>query len=1221
MSDPKPKTVPTHEQAEDRPLGSGRRAYVRYPVVLDATVINTDGMEVPCEMRDFCMGGMLLMYRPPAVNTLREHERLVVRSMVPAGEADKILEFKARVVRLVQGGIGIAFINPEREGLQAMQQYALQHTRDADKRHAAKAASSGAEKGRALLGRRFVDVVAGCGRVVEETMDTILGQFGGKLSQHLFEQSRDTKDLHAQNTLFSASQLIKDGYTDIVLNVRRSFQDRLQDNIKKLLEEKKSQESKKSEFSLENMTLIGDEDLGAWLAVSEVTTKVEEKCKEALTNLEQRLSILFNTPITHANNPYGPALFAESIQAGISQFQFKENINTICFSVLKDILVNVLSDLYAKLNDILIKCGILPDLKFSVLSRSSGSEHDSEEESGGSESQQSSPEARNGATSKATSEPAQASSGAQNGLVAKEAQKATPPAGENKQPAENASQQDLYQVMRELRALREGLAQHRVHSVFGSAGPGSIMAGLVTDDLHSGNCFSTTELVEKIADLQGMTASFDEDGAGLASLKERIGTVLQEQCNTQGKKISIRDGNVLEVAGDLLDAMRTDPLVADSVKPWLRQLELPVIKLALRDPAMFFDQSHVVRQVVNNIAQLEFYRQDKGGPKQNSISNAIESLLENIAKEHEDGVEIFVDIQEKLTKLINVQNKAYEENVKDLIKECVERRPDPDNLEGDLSGAEDISAAEMKRLRSQGRRLKEGDNILFAPEGGVPQRMRVAWIDEDKSLYVLVNLRGIREKIFMIDDIARLIHAGILQPQANASDPAMDRAQYVIMQNLYQQVLHESTHDSMTGLIARREFEKLLNEALASAKREDLRHALLFIDVDKFSAINNSCGYSGGDRLLQDVAEILRGTAVSNGVVSRLGGDQFGILLNGHSLDEALAIAEHLIEKASSMKFTWKDSVFNVTLSIGLVPISVRSGDVDDLLKAAESSCNIAKDTGGNRLHVYHAGHARIAHEAEVMKWIGRIDKMLQEDTLEIRCQRIESISNDEGVLPYFEILVGVRDDEGNIVSPGEFIKAAEWYRRMPAVDRYIISKTLAWMDEHAHILDTFDGFSINLSGQSISEEGFIDFIIEQLGRVSVPCNKICFEVTETAGISNLSDASAFIERIKEMGCRFALDDFGSGMSSYGYLKNLPIDVVKIDGAFVKNLAPASSDYAVIKSITDIAHFMRKKVVAEYVESEEVLNLLREIGVDYVQGFMFDKPDSIDRLLQTHSVH
>ncbi len=249
------------------------------------------------------------------------------------------------------------------------------------------------------------------------------------------------------------------------------------------------------------------------------------------------------------------------------------------------------------------------------------------------------------------------------------------------------------------------------------------------------------------------------------------------------------------------------------------------------------------------------------------------------------------------------------------------------------------------------------------------------------------------------------------------------------------------------------------------------------------------------------------------------------------------------------------------------------------------------------------------------MKRVGKIDEILDENRLLLYCQRIEPINGDASVKSHFEILLRVVDEQGNSLSPNEFIQAAEWYGRMIAVDRWVVEQVFKWMADHRDTLDGIAAFTINLSGQSITDDSFIEFVLEQMKDTQIPQHKVCFEVTETVGISNLSDASAFIMEMKKTGCTFALDDFGSGMSSYAYLKNLPVDLIKIDGIFVKNMESNSVDYALVKSICEVGHFMNKKVVAEFVENDAILNLLREIGVDYAQGYVIDKPGPLDRLL------
>ena len=1266
MAIPKQTKLSSHEtdQTEERAAGTGRRAYVRYPAVLNATIVMSQGRKIPCEMRNFCMGGMLLHYKQLSNDgrstSIAMDEVITVHCEVPDAHGVSNVEFRASIARTTQDGVGVAFVNPDQENLQVMRAFALQFSVEAEKRRSQEAdvVKSGYGKS-GTLGRRYNDIISGCGRIVQETMDALLKELSAKMANHMFAISRDASSPEIQNDFFAASEAIKVGNAQFLDAIRSAFEARLRKIEVNPFSDEQSRHANDQEFSLEEMSLVGDDDLGAWLAVSEVAHKVEEKNKDSLACLEKRLSVVFDRNISHANNPYSPALFAESFQEGLGQLEFKESVNVACYGVLKEDLITRLSVLYGKLNSILVEYGILPNLKLRNLGGPVSSIN-SHEASTQSRSADSGSTARNevgdstsptdGQGGSVTSEAAHKASdliespiqGSQEPIraVASESplnnpaddSKSTSEAGSLKVSSHHSGRSradrsldnqetpsDLYQVLQDLRDLQRTFSARRAYAppdaqTNSRDALGPAVAPQPGEDLP--DYYSTSELVAAVADLQTNPRAFEPNGGQVIPFKSRVLSALSGHSHAEdGKGLNPRDSNVLEVTGDFLHAVQSDPLVAGSVKPWLKKLELPVLKLALQDPTLFFDQSHVARQVVNSIAELEFYRSEGASAGQNSISAAVEKLLEKIAMEHSDGVEIFSEIQAKLNKLVKIQNLAYAENVKDVVKACQQNPPVPEVYKFAAIDGSDISDSEMHKWTMFAQRLREGDDVLFSLLDGKPQRLRVAWMDAQRTLYVFVNLRGIKEKVMAVSDVAKLIRLGMIEPQGNAADPAMDRAQYSIMQNLYKQVVFESTHDSLTGLINRREFSRRLDEAVMDAKRQDKKHALMLIDIDQFGAINGNCGYGGGDKLLRDLIEILKKDLEDKAEIARVGSDEFGILVRECSLDDVLEIAERQIEEVANYKLDWEGNLFSVGLSVGIVPISARSGTVDELLQAAETSCNIAKDAGGNRLQVFHAGHSRLGHQGEVKKWAAKVDKILEESGLEIRCQRIEPIDSDGLLRPHFEILLGVKDEQGNIVSPVEFIKGAELSHKMSEVDRYVITTVLTWMNENADVIENFAGFTINLSGESLNEEGFVDFILDQLQGCRVPLEKICFEVTETVGITSLSDATLGIDRIKDTGCRFALDDFGSGMSSYGYLKNLPVDVVKIDGAFVKDLVADSSDYAVVKSITEIAHFMKKKVVAEFVENDDTLELLREIGVDYVQGFMIDKPGSLDRLV------
>jgi diguanylate cyclase (GGDEF)-like protein len=1199
------------DQDETPVKGPGRRVNVRYPVVLDAMIAVAQDRDFPCQMHNFSMGGMLLQYRQRFADTqplpIAVDDEITVHCVVPDEQGTRMLQFRARVVRTVQNGIGVAFLNPDKKSLHFMQRFALQFTLAAAKKRPQQAQGPNNENKKSdSRGRGNDDAINACNRAILATMDALLEQLRENLAVALHGMALCAINPDIKNDLLATEKFIKANITNFLETIRAEFKDRLRDKVSRLSDHGNSGQQPLAGIALNEMSLMGDEDLGAWLAVSDLTNKVEEANKLSMLDLEARLSAGFGMCIGRIDNPYSPVLFADALQAVLSQFKCRASVNEVCYTIVKEALIGLTPGLYDTLNGILADHGIQPESKSGNVNQSASSQgtHRAMNPSRPAGAMQSG-KSHSSAAAKARDE-AWHSTGSAHRVNGGGGMAAPHP----------ESFPDIYRVVQELRDLR------RIFSPKGSAAislpqdgtPSAAVAG--NNQRHgkeSSDCYTTSELISAVADMQRSAQPFAEE----ASTASRVLASLDARKRAgSGKEIDPRDGNVLEVTGDLLHAMQNDPLVAVGVKPWLRNLELPIIKLALQDPVLFFDQSHIARQVVNSIAKLEFYQQGTAGSMQNSISTAIEELLEKIKAEDSDGLKIFSDVQNSLNRLIHIQEAAYAENLKDLVHACRDCPPIPEVFESDSKGEAEASGAEMRKWMFFARRLRQGDDVLYSYSDDKPQRLRVAWIDDTQTVYVFANLRGTKEKVLKVSDVARMIRLGIMEPQGNSGDSAMDRAQYSIMQNLYKKVVYESTHDSLTGLIDRREFSRRLADGVKNAKLHDRRHALVVMDIDQFGAINANCGYEGGDKLLRHLIDIIGKDVQGKGQIARLGGDEFGILFNECSLDDALAIIEKQIEEVANYKLPWEGNLFSVTLSVGIVPISVRSGSVDELMQAAELSCKIAKEAGGNRLQVFHAGHSRIGHQVEMKKWAAKVDRILEAGELEIRCQRIEPIDGGGSLRPHYEILLGLKDGQGNIDSPVEFIKGAELSHRMSTVDRYVITKTLAWMNDNAEIMEKFAGFAINLSGESLNEEGFVDFILAQLQGVRVPHEKICFEVTETVGINNLSDVALLIDRVKDTGCRFALDDFGSGMSSYGYLKNLPVDVVKIDGAFVKNLVADSSDYAVVRSITEIAHFMKKKVVAEYVESGEILDLLRKVGVDYAQGYMIDKPGSLDRLAE-----
>ena len=430
--------------------------------------------------------------------------------------------------------------------------------------------------------------------------------------------------------------------------------------------------------------------------------------------------------------------------------------------------------------------------------------------------------------------------------------------------------------------------------------------------------------------------------------------------------------------------------------------------------------------------------------------------------------------------------------------------------------------------------------------------------------------------------------------------------------DLNRRLSYHASHDILTGLVNRREFENRVERALKSAKARETSYALLYLDLDQFKIVNDSCGHSAGDALLGQLGALLKSKIRWRDTLARLGGDEFGVLLESCSLEEAMNSAETLRMAIGEYKFVWEERNFRLGVSIGVVPITADNEDVAALLTAADSACAAAKEAGRNRIHSFQENDIDLMRRRREMQWAARINNALEENRFELFRQTIQPLQAEEDGAHY-EILLRMRDENGGIISPGLFIEAAERYGITPDIDRWVIRSAFRWLVSEADERERLALCSINLSGQSLGDEKFLPFVVDQFQMSGIDATKICFEITETAAIASYSQANRFINALKELGCKFALDDFGTGLSSFGYLKHFPVDFLKIDGSFVKEILHDPIDREMVRSINEIGHLTGKKTIAEFAENEEIITMLRGMGVDYAQGYGVSEPKRVTR--------
>ena len=453
-----------------------------------------------------------------------------------------------------------------------------------------------------------------------------------------------------------------------------------------------------------------------------------------------------------------------------------------------------------------------------------------------------------------------------------------------------------------------------------------------------------------------------------------------------------------------------------------------------------------------------------------------------------------------------------------------------------------------------------------------------------------------------------LIPCGIYLTQRMVSQ--VDRAERELKelklgQEYAVKLAYHASHDPLTNLVNRLEFEKRLALALHTASSQGRQHSVMYLDLDRFKIVNDTCGHAAGDQLLRQVSALLKEQVREGDSLARLGGDEFGVLLENCPLQEAIGIADKLRQCIGDFRFFSEGKSFSIGASVGVVQIADGTLNLTDILSAADAACYMAKEKGRNRVQFYRPHDSEVSMRRGEMEWVPRLQLALQEGRFVLYSQEIMSIGGQSSQASHHELLVRMIDPHGKIIPPMAFIPAAERYSIMPMIDQWVVHNAFAAISALGPDCGTY---SINISGASIGDERILEFVREQFRKFVMPPRSVCFEITETAAIANFDKAARFFGEMKSLGCLFSLDDFGAGMSSFGYLKHLPVDFVKIDGSFVKDLGHDPIAVAMVRAINDVGHVMGKKTIGEFVNGEVVLGALRDIGVDFAQGNWISPP-------------
>ncbi len=1270
---------------DDNLPGRENRAFSRNAIFLVGECVIPGHPDRMIEILDFCPGGIFLSFPiPPSPVPVRD-QTIEIRCSVPAAGGVQSLHFQGRVARADQSGAGIAFINPSFEALHFLHEYAKSNppaqTRSRRKKPAETKDSADLEAATELL-------LGTCRQMVEARLKPMVKVFLDQAGEHFFNLAGDARGIADKNAYYAAlSTFNKDGEAFSSEFLTR-MTNRLRQTP--LLVSCKKDSDKSGELTLslveddafEDWLSFTDMARAAELEHKEELTALERRLsvlfrqpvdkennpfgpgtisqifQEALTSLELDRKIasesckVFKKVLCQTGELYSE-LNQHLIDGGVLPvLRPGKQPAQPTYSARKNVADQQPEPAVAQ-PDPAAEPGITGLTAPPVHATDAGAAPDSPLPAAGHSSYAppvapggaipagavASPEmpglgAAPGGPLPQAGQPSFVPPVAPGGAVPGSGLQATPPEGMPQLP------QDWYKLMQGLGRLQQQLSAPAAHpgatpqmqrqtasSGVNASIPAPDQSGTPAELPAEPRHFTTDELLSALSRISQEAPAKPAGEKFHQDLMNKLQSALADVApGIEAREMPSRETNILEIGSNLFDSVLTDRLVADTVKPWLNQLSIPLIKMSLRDDSLFYDKSHLARQLINQIAELELF--SAASKVENAVRKKVDGLLSEISGADEVTPDLLQKMLKEVSLLVHVQNKAYEGNIRDLVAGCeAEDKLDKpaqktSKLGKFLSGLQNLTGEEapvekdeaLDEYRKRARRLKVG-NWLMLGNDDLQKRIRLAWVGKNQEKFVFVNVQGLREETLNQDELAQYLRSGEAVVLDDGDEQLVDRAQSAMLQKMHHQLLHESSHDQLTGLINRREFEKRLTEILARVRDSGMPSMLGFIDLEQFSVVNNTFGYEGGDRALLEVSRLLGQELGKDGVLARIGGDEFAMLMENCSLDDALRVTSRLTGVFRAYRFTSEGKSLSLSFSAGLVTIDPESESVESLLQAAESSCRIARTKGTNYVQVYRPDEASLARQANTVKWVSRIDEALDKNSFELRCQPIVCVGGKKVAIHHSEVLLRVPDGKGKLISPVDLILAAEHFRRMSSVDRWVIEHAFRWMVDRRDRLDELGGLAINLSGASLNEEGLIDFVISKAEEHKIPMNKVCFEITETVGVSHLSSASEFISELKKKtGCSFSLDDFGSGQSSYAYLKNLPVDYLKIDGVFVDKMDQNPYDFAVVKSITEIGHFMGKKIIAERVESEAVLKMLREIGVDYAQGYYLGKPRNMKTL-------
>jgi diguanylate cyclase (GGDEF)-like protein len=1239
----------TVERETDTASRSEQRRHVRIAVTQSALLSIGEQLDIQCEIQDFCQSGLFLRFNTPedALKLIGQKEKSLKISFIPPDViSQQTIEIQARLARRSPDGIGVAFVSNEREAIRALHKismatHAQRITLDLHQ-------NEGKEEVKRAARLLLTDFM---GIGIRHFIESIQARLGA-LSERIQSSDERRELIHKVEEL----------RTNFIVFKER-FDKGIDDSLSHIESDQRENEIQEG---IEDLSIVGEEEFEDWLNATDEASKIEERFHHELNNLEPRLEQLYVHPLDMRVNPYGPTSIFRVFSTALRSVSQSAGVKQAAYETLGQILPEHLAGLYQKLDEILPVALDVPRIR-KQLSGPINDRHERRYHMPMTESLDKLAEMLIGKASHHTQgDQGRMDDGNTKGRMAQALMSLF---RRNKDASIEAHSDEVAAEKSHQGVVIGSPLPYAGKVIHELALAGALPAGAEGQVQNSVDIFST--LVSAMgaersisAEIRPFMRRIEESLLKLAIQDpkfldtpnhpaHRTLNAIDRLSQVSSEDGEVKDGKLIKLINRWTERIRAEaavnPSIYDEARIQLEKVLEPLLRARLGRIARLQEalegwqktsqakraisreieqrlpegQVPVVAQDLLNAGWRNYLtrarlRNSYGDEEEKKAWESFDQVLAwlNIDSDQEiDRLQVHYVLQyiDSCLSVVSADRHEQERAIDRLAHDLLYTKDRSaiayttlNTTNGSMSDA-DMNEEERDSLEG----LRVGDWFLSEQ---MPEPLNLVWIGDDPPMYVFANYRGVKKFDAKPIDLAKRITSGEFSRTDSLELPLIDRSFSSMVQHMHRSLIRQAILDPATGLIKQKEFMRRVRQTWLRAGTSNCGYAIGVMDFDDLRLYQSQIDAKGMNELLNQLGIYLKSRMQNPDLFARCGEWIFAYLVEVNNYQEALSDAERLVSEVSKFNFVWNGQRFPLTVNIGLA-WSVDCLDSNKLYTKADEACITSKHDGRNRINVYREDDLAHQQEGGLVYWASNINKVLSDNRLTLRCQPIMPIHDVGGMPSHYEVLLGIPQNTGESISVGEFVASVERLKRGNELDRWVFDTVFDWIRRNPSTFERIGSFSVNVSGQSIGSKGFFDYVNAELAKGEIPGHKLIFEITESAAIDSFAHAETFVRHLRRYGCRFSLDDFGVGFSSYSYLKKLKVDYLKIDGSFVRDMLRNEVDVALISSMNETSRLLGIKTIAESVENEETLNKLREIGVDYVQGYHTGRPIYIDSLI------